>query len=176
MEPETFYHLYNHANDPENLFREEENYRFFLEKWTKYVEPIADTYAYCLMPNHFHALIRIREEEKVLNFQGLQQTRNPTGFQNLSGLISKQLRNLFNSYTKSYNKMYSRRGSLFNRPFKSKAIESDTYLTKIIFFIHHNPLHHGFCKHIEDWPHSSYHSLISDQLTRLKRKEVQEWF
>ena len=62
MQPEIFYHIYNHANGSENLFRVEDNYRFFLERWGKYVEPVANTYAYCLMPNHFHALIKVKEE------------------------------------------------------------------------------------------------------------------
>jgi putative transposase len=72
--------------------------------------------------------------------------------------------------------MYDRRGSLFNRPFKAKEIENESYLTNVIFYIHHNPLHHGFTKSIADWEHSSYHTIISDKLTRLKRKEVQSWF
>jgi len=173
MEPEVFYHIYNHANGSENLFRSDENYFFFLERWENYIEPIADTYAYCLMPNHLHFLIRVKKETDLLK---INKFRNPTGFENLPGFISKQFGNLFNSYAKAYNKMYNRKGSLFNRPFKSKEIISDNYLTNVIFYIHHNPLHHGFCKHIADWPHSSYHSVISDKLTRIKRKEVQGWF
>jgi len=173
LEPATYYHIYNHANDPENLFRECDNYRFFLNKWAKYVRPVADTYAYCLMPNHFHALIRIKEEHCILDLQGFQ---NLGGLVRCEKIVSKHFSNLFNSYTKAYNKMYQRRGSLFQSNFKSKAITSDTYLTNIIFYIHHNPIHHGFCAHLADWPHSSYHAIISDQLTRLKRKEVQEWF
>lgn len=173
MQTSTYYHIYNHANGSENLFRTAENYRFFLEKWGKYIAPVADTYAYCLMPNHFHALIRIKGEEKLkIAFR----ITDLTGFENLSGLISKQFSNLFNSYAKAYNKQYNRKGSLFNRPFKAKQITSDAYLTRVIFYIHHNPLHHGFTRHIADWPHSSYHTVVSDKLTRIKRKEVQDWF
>jgi len=127
------------------------------------------------MPNHFHALVRIKEEEVVLDVQGVRN-KYPTGFENLSGIISQQFSNLFNSYTKSYNKVYKRRGSLFNRPFKSKAINSDTYLTNIIFYIHHNAIYHGFCSCMGDWPHSSYHAFVSNKQTRLKREEVQKWF
>jgi putative transposase len=167
MHPSTFYHIYNHANDPENLFRSDENYRYFLQQWSKYVEPVADTYAYCQMPNHIHFLIRTKDEIDLRNLPGLED---------LSGFISKQFSNLFNSYAKAFNKMYDRRGSLFNRPFKAKEITSDSYLTNVIFYIHHNPIHHGFTTKIEDWPHSSYHALISDKPTRLKRTEVLQWF
>lgn len=182
MQPATYYHIYNHANGDENLFREEDNYRYFLEKWGKYIEPVAETYAYCLMPNHFHFLIRTRGEEDISDLQSFPKTEKQhaeedlTGFENLSGFITKQFSNFFNSYAKAFNKMYSRKGSLFNRPFKAKPITSDSYLTNIIFYIHHNPLHHGFCEHVEDWPHSSYHAVVSDKLTRVKRKEVQDWF
>ena len=169
MEAGKFYHIYNHANGSENLFRNDENYNFFLRKWSHHIEPIAESYAYCLMPNHFHFLVRIKDEE---NLGKLDQT----GFQNLSDFLSKKFSNLFVSYAKAYNKMYDRRGSLFNRPFKAKEIENDSYLTNVIFYIHHNPLHHGFTKSIADWEHSSYHAMISNKLTRLKRKEVQSWF
>ena len=170
MQESTFYHIYNHANGDENLFREEDNYRFFLEKWSKHIEPIADTYAYCLMPNHIHFLVRVKEAEE------LSRVANLTGFENLSGFVSKQFSNLFNSYAKAFNKKYDRMGSLFNRPFKRKEITSDSYLTNIIFYIHHNPIHHGFTSSIDDWPHSSYHAIVGDKLTKIKRKEVREWF
>ena len=65
MEAGNFYHIYNHANGSENLFRNDENYNFFLRKWSQHIEPIADSYAYCLMPNHFHFLVRIKDEEDL---------------------------------------------------------------------------------------------------------------
>ncbi len=170
MFPEKYYHVYNHANGDENLFRTGENYHYFLKLWAKYTEPVADTYAYCLMPNHFHFLVRVKSEEEI--FQQL----NLTGLQDLSGLISKQFSNLFNSYAKAYNKMYDRRGSLFNRPFKSKEIDNESYLTAVITYIHRNPVHHGFCDALEDWPHSSYQTHFLDTPTKLKREEVVEWF
>lgn len=63
--PNQSYHIFNHANGFENIFMEDENYRFFLEKYQQYIKPIAETYAYCLMPNHFHLVIRIRRREII---------------------------------------------------------------------------------------------------------------
>ena len=63
--PNSTYHIYNHANGFENVFREEENYRFFMTKYQLYILPIAETYAYCLMPNHFHLVVRIRKRETI---------------------------------------------------------------------------------------------------------------
>ena len=174
MQPGTFYHIYNHANGFENLFRSDENYRFFLQQWGNYIEPVAGTYAYCLMPNHFHALIKIKDEKELSDL---------TGFRNLSGLkndiekvINQHFSNLFNSYAKAYNKMYERRGSLWNRTFKAKEITSDDYLTNVISYIHHNPVHHGFVDNLVDWPHSSIHALLLRKNSKVKREEVINWF
>ena len=60
----TYYHIYNRGNNRENLFVENGNYTYFLERYFKYIEPVACTYAYCLMRNHFHLLIRTKAEEE----------------------------------------------------------------------------------------------------------------
>jgi putative transposase len=182
--PEITYHIYNHANGDENLFRTDENYRYFLQKYGEYIYPIAETYAYCLMPNHFHLMVQIRSEEEVMEFfrkkdqppKDLQAAQDLTGFQNLSGLISQQFGHFFNAYTKAYNKMYDRRGSLFERPFKRKAVKNDRYFTQLIAYIHLNPIKHRFCKHILDWPHSSIHAYYHDKASKLNRSYLQEWF
>ena len=181
MQPDTFYHIYNHANGSENLFRSDENYHYFLRQWTKYIEPVAGTYAYCLMPNHFHALIRTRSEEDILIFISNKKNIVPTlqGFETLGGIsniLSQQFSHLFNGYSQAYNKQHGRKGSLFMPNFKRKEITSDTYFTKAIHYIHHNPVHHRFCKHYQDWSHSSYHALLCDKQTKLKRTETLNWF
>src|SRR5438045_1473966 len=62
------YHIYNHAVGSDNLFREEENYLFFLRKFESRILPVADILAYCLMPNHFHFVLRIREKQELLSY------------------------------------------------------------------------------------------------------------
>ena len=59
------YHVYNHANGSENIFREGENYRFFLQQYDKYLGDVVDTYAFCLMPNHFHLLLGVKSEDRL---------------------------------------------------------------------------------------------------------------
>ena len=174
LEPDNYYHIYNHAVGQDNLFNNEENYHFFLEKYANYVNPVADTFAYCLLPNHFHFLVRIKEEKEIEEYFNVK--KDLTGFQNLSGLISKQFSNLFNSYSKSVNKQQNRRGALFERPFKRRKIDNEKYLRNIIHYIHYNPVHHEFTKDLKEWKYSSYNSLITQKKTRLKRDEVIEWF
>ena len=170
MLPDVYYHVYNHANGEENLFRQEEHYHYFLNLWAKYIEPITETFAYCLMPNHFHALVRVRAEAEIRSKQKLMQDLP------IDMYISRTFSNFFNAYAKAYNKMYDRRGSLFNRPFKYKEVNSDHYLTAVIHYIHRNPVHHGFRKKLDDWIFTSYHAHITNKKTKIKREEVLDWF
>ena len=66
--PNCVYHICTHAVTHNNFFTDNENYSFFLEKYQKFISPIADTYAYCLMPNHFHLVIKVKEEEALLAY------------------------------------------------------------------------------------------------------------
>ena len=145
LKKKQFYHIYNRGINGCNLFEEPENYAYFLRLYDKYISPVAEIYAWVLMPNHFHLLVRLKDKIEVC------RETNLTGFQNLSGLINKSphqhFSNLFNAYTKAFNKRYHRHGNLFERPFKRKLIDNPVYLTRVLVYIHHNPVHHGFCNH-----------------------------
>ncbi|MDP4284974.1 MAG: transposase [Bacteroidota bacterium] len=160
--PSTYYHIYNHANGDEDLFREPENYHYFLQQYHKHIDAIADTYCFCLMPNHFHLLARIKPKEAI--------TAHLPGFKNLEGVeasnyLSKKFSNFFNGYTKAFNKKYERRGSLFLKNFKKKAIFESEYLASVILYIHLNPVKHAFVKNPADWKWSSYDTFHIDRLS-----------
>jgi REP element-mobilizing transposase RayT len=167
LTPGNYYHIYNRGIDGCDLFREPENFEYFLGLFDKYISPIADTFAWVLMKNHFHFLIWVKEE-----------TSNLTGFENLSGLKPphQHFSNLFNAYTKAFNKRFSRHGALFERPFKRKLIHNETYLKQVIVYIHNNPVHHGISEHPVEYPWSSYLTCISVKPTRLHRDTVISWF
>ena len=169
LEPEYYYHIFNHANGSENLFKSEENYHYFLKRYNNYISPIAETYAYCLMPNHFHLLIKIKDENKIEEsfpkFQTLEKVKR-------NNFISKQFSNLFSSYTQAYNKMFNRSGSLFIKNFKRKKITTEQYLKQAIVYIHLNPIHHEFVENVEDWKYSSYNAFFSSKSTSLNKNEV----
>ena len=76
LQADTYYHIFNRGNDGENLFREPENYRYFLKLYLNHIEPIAATFAYCLLPNHFHLLIHTRKEEEIERAQQLKVIKN----------------------------------------------------------------------------------------------------
>jgi hypothetical protein len=60
-----FYHIYNRGINGEDLFRSNENYEYFLHLYEKYMEVVVDTYAWCLLGNHFHLLVHIKEEDEI---------------------------------------------------------------------------------------------------------------
>lgn len=174
------YHIWTHANGDENLFRGKENYNYFLKKYQHHVHPVVDTFAYCLMPNHLHLMVRVKSAKDVLEFVRKKKDEpNLQGFENLGGVskvISQQISNLFNGYTKAYNKKYNRKGSLFIPNFKRKYIDSNEYFTHLIAYIHNNPIHHGFTNNLDDWPFSSWHAYVLDKLTQIKKEEAMTWF
>jgi putative transposase len=163
-----YYHIYNRGVNQENIFREERNYPYFLKLYAHYIEPVADTYAYCLLRNHFHLLVRIRDKEEIETLKVSETFRvlEP----------SQQFANLFNSYAKAFNRTYERTGSLFEHPFHRIEVATDAYFVHLITYIHQNPQLHGFVDDFRDWPFSSYHAMVSHRTTRVQRDATLEWF
>ncbi len=158
----SYYHIYNRGINSDILFKEKTNYEHFLKLFDLHIDPIAETYAWCLMKNHFHFLVRIKEVEEIPTAKKI--------------LPSQSFSNLCNAYTKAFNKRYNRHGSLFERAFKRKEINSGKYLQNVIVYIHNNPVQHKICEHPLEYPWSSYITCLSNQPTKLQRKEVIEFF
>jgi REP element-mobilizing transposase RayT len=188
LEPDKYYHIFNHAVGRDNLFKCDDNYLFFLKRYRQHILPIADTFAYCLMPNHFHLLVRINPNP---NPRGLTDPNpNPRGFKNPEGLVNPEgldyvkvehflshtFGSLFNSYTKAFNKQQNRKGKLFLENFERKLINEESYLRNIIQYIHFNPVYHGFVDDLRDWKYSSFQCFLTTKATDIKRDEVIEWF
>ncbi len=157
LEPDRYYHIYNQGNDGINLFQNEDNYLFFLQKFEKYISPVAKIYSYALMPNHFHFLVLIKSDSN-------------------EKLASQAFANLFNSYAKAYNKQQKRSGSLFRRKFRRKRINNQNQLINTVLYIHNNPVKHGYCEHTVQYPWTSYHDVISKDDTFIQRSRVLELF
>jgi REP element-mobilizing transposase RayT len=187
-----YYHIYNRGIDSCNLFLESDNYEYFLSLYDKYISPVADTFAWVLMPNHFHFLVRIKEDV-VYKFTDADRSVDPVRFEkhkwettDLSASKAPDsvkkptphlhFSHLMNAYSKYFNKRTGRHGSLFERPFKRKLIGNEGYLKQVILYIHNNPIHHGFCSHPMEYPWSSYLSCVSVKPTKLHRDKVIGWF
>lgn len=168
--PDAIYHVFNRANGKDKLFVSQDNYRYFLNRYRQYIYPIADTFCYCLMPNHFHFLVKIKSESAL--------SSNLSGFGNLTGLneserfISQQWSNFLNAYTKAFNKQQQRRGNLFMRPTKRIRVNDEKHLRKLVHYIHWNPVAAGLAGNSSQWPFSSYNAIISNKPTSIVKADV----
>ncbi len=167
--PGVCYHIFNHANGFENLFRNKGNYDFFLKKYIKYIPAIADTYVYCLMPNHIHLVVRIKSEEDLPAYCKVDGKAN-------SNKICQQFGNVFSAYAQAFNKQQSRMGGLFIPNFKRKPVENAAYFRSLIPYVHLNAVVAKFVSHPADWPHSSFATYLSDCPSRLDRERVFNFF
>ena len=173
-----YYHIYNRGVNRENIFKENRNYIFFLEKYFQFLSPVVDTLAYCLLRNHFHLLIRVKDEESLCEFHSRRNARqmNSTGLHSAEFIVSKQFAKLFSSYTQSVNKVYKRTGSLIETPFKRILVKDENYLTQLIRYIHLNPQKHRIVDDFRSYEHSSYQGHLDRADIFLSSDEVINWF
>lgn len=163
-----YFHIYNRGVNGENIFKEKKNYYHFLEKYKCYCGEILETLAYCLLRNHFHLLIRIKENVEVARRDGKE------GLFRLNA--SKQLGHFFNSYAQAFNRTYNRTGPLFESPFERRLVDDESYIVSMIYYCHRNALHHGFVNDLRQWEFSSYHSILLNDKSIVAIDEVVKRF
>jgi putative transposase len=147
--PDRYYHIYNQGNNRERLFYRKANYHYFMRKYYEYCDGYLIIFAYCLMPNHFHLLVKVIDEKAV-----------------------NQLRRFFQSYALSINRQEERTGSLFRKHFRRKIILSEAYLKRLVFYIHFNPEKDGFIQDYREYQFSSFASINSRGRSKLAKYEL----
>ncbi len=170
MVPDTFYHLYNRGNNKQKVFFTDENYSFFLKYFDTYLSPVLNVYAYCLLPNHYHILIKTKPETEVSSLTIFGKKLKYK--ERLTSLFKK----FFISYAKAINKQESRTGSLFEKPFHRKYITNENYLIRTILYIHLNPFHHKLNTDYRKYKWSSYVRFMNNKPSRLMKEEVLNMF
>jgi putative transposase len=134
LETGNFYHVYNRGNNRQIIFFERDNYIYFLRLIREHlIKNSVDIIAYCLMPNHYHLLVYLRDET-----------------------LSDAMKSLSLSYTKAINKRFDRSGVLFQGRFQSIHISQTDYLVNLSQYIHLNPVKASLVKQPEEWEFSSY--------------------
>lgn len=176
LKPDNVYHVYNRAHGKEQLFIEEMNYQFFLKKFKVYIHPIAEVYSYCLMPNHFHVLIKVKSEEELENFfqeAWREKSMSSQAFP-LDKKVTQQFSNFFNAYTKAFNKTYCRLGGLFISNYRRIKIENDKQFLNTVKYIHFNPVSARLTDRPEDWRYSSFGAYVTNRRTLVSKEYVIE--
>ncbi len=175
--PAQSYHLFSRAVGSELLFSGNENYLFFLQKLKQHTASVCHVYCYALLPNHFHLLVRIKDEENIVqHFEEVKKKTYQAQQHDLPDFIMERFSNFLNSYTKAFNKTYKRKGALFMDYIKRSGVTEDSDFTAYVWYIHKNAVHHQLTKTIGEWQFDSYKSIISEAPTDLLRNEVIEWF
>ena len=146
-----YYHFFNRGVNYEDIFFNQGNWNFFLQRLSKYFKTeYVDIVAYCLMPNHYHLLVYTKIDE-----------------------VSHSVMQPFcTSYTKAINKQQGRVGSLFQGPFQAKNITDDQYLLQLSRYIHLNPVHARFVTTPEDWEFSSYLDYVGFRSSTITKPEI----
>jgi len=134
-----YYHLYNRGAGKAKIFFNDGNYQCLLRLVKEYYQKHGATIiAYCLMPNHYHFLLRQESDEP----------------------LSKFMQILFNSYVQALNIQQERKGTLFEGRFKLTCVEKWEYLIILARYIHRNPVKAGLVAKPEDWVYSNYREWI----------------
>ena len=189
------YHVYNRGNNSQTVFFSRENYLFFLEKLRMYILPHADVIAWCLMPNHFHLMISVKQVEVEF---GLSE-----GF-TLSETLTRRTRTrtlndsigiILRSYTRAIQKQHGVTGSLFQKETKALCLTEPqgvspsyfnthfsmmgnlelpeaNYLNVCFDYIHLNPVSGKLVAEPEDWEFSSYRDYFGGRKGKLVNREL----
>ena len=165
IESGKYYHIFNRGINSKNVFLNQNNYSFFLLKVEKYILPYFDIISYCLMPNHFHFILRAKIKIDIQKIEFKEK-----GLHSEDAIFSKSIAKLISSYTQSFNKVYQRSGALFESPFKRIKIDSEEYLRNLILYVHQNP------NDFENYRFSSYRAIISQSATKIQSQEVLDIF
>ena len=158
-----YYHIFNRGNDKRDIFTKPRDFRRFLQTFYYYQftgpkpsfskfaksdlnsfkpdpeKKLVDILCYCLMPNHFHFLVKQLKDNGVSIF----------------------LSQISNSYTKYFNIKYTRVGALLQGVFKAVRIETDAQLIHVSRYIHLNPVVSGLIMKPEEYQWSSYPEYIT---------------
>jgi REP element-mobilizing transposase RayT len=153
IEPGNTYHIYNRGNNYQEVFFTQEDYQLFLDKFKFYLKEYCSLYAFALLPNHYHLLLRVNDNEPGSRF-------------------SQQFMKFILSYTNKTNFKMNRNGSLFLARFRRIKVDNEDYLRRLAYYIHHNPVKHSIAPDYRTYKYSSYRIFLSDKSITLAREEV----
>ncbi len=150
FEPGEFYHVYNRGCGRQEIFFEQGNYRYFAGLVKRYAELVGvEIGAWCLMPNHFHLLVR------------------PT-----NDRLASMMQRLGTAYSMAINKQQNRSGTVFEGRFEAKHVDREEYLVHLSRYIHRNPVEAELVNRCGEWDYSSYREFVEEGTIGVSRPEI----
>ncbi len=150
-ETDSYYHIYNRGAHSESIFFEDENYSYLVSLFKKNAERYnIIVAAYCLMPNHYHLVLKERHD----------------------GSISSFLKTTFNTYTQAINNRFGTSGTLFQGQAKTKEIATEAYCLRVIPYVHLNPVTAKLVNSPAAWEFSNYSEWIGKRRSTLIDSEL----
>jgi putative transposase len=176
-----YYHIFNRGVNHQLIFFKQSNYIYFLKQLGKFIEPYVSILAYCLIPNHFHFVIKVKDEIIIpVENKGRPSLQKDGDLilneDQIGKWVSSQFRRMFITYSMAINKQENRSGSLFDKNFKRHRIFENEYLKYAIYYAHINPEKHGLIENFREYMFSSFAALTSKKATKIDRKLVYEIF
>lgn len=174
-----YYHIFNRGINKQIIFFEDKNYIYFLNLMRKYLVGNVDILAFCLLPNHFHLVIKVKEEISLNGEKDdISKEKDVILLDEIKvgDFVSNQLRRLFITYSMSINKQEKRTGNFFDRSFKRLEITKQDYLEYVIFYAHFNPEKHGYIPNFRNYKYSSYNAILAQSETNVCREFVLDLF
>ena len=150
-----YYHIYNRGCNRDRIFFNTNNYKFLTGKLRKHSHKYNAAFiSYCLMPNHYHLLLRQDGDISLRSF----------------------IQNIFNSYSKAVNISLGRSGTLFEGKFKAIQVDDEKYLIHLCRYIHRNPLEVKLIGNLEKWKYSNYLEWIGKRNDKLVDRDFIGWY
>ena len=168
--PGCIYHIYNRGVNRMSIFANPGNYVYLLRKVKSLLAELPVTMlAYCLMPNHYHFVLR---QDEATTFPKAASFR-----EGKDGGLSTFMQRLFITYTQAFNKQQERTGPLFQGRFRHIRVDRDEYVMHLCRYVHLNPVVAGLVSRPAAWPYSNYLEWIEAREGKLvDRAFVQEFF
>jgi putative transposase len=168
------FHVYHRGVNRNKIFFNEENKRYFLEKFSIAIAPYMKVYAYALMGNHFHFMLEPRTSEEM---GAAAKIYGKFGFWEKVGgdvnlFLEERWKRFMAGYAQAIGREQERTGPLFEQRFKRIHIDSEAYWYRSLYYTHHNPIHHRFCKEYHEYVWTSYNEYLDDSPTMVERDFV----
>ena len=157
------------ATGRENIFDRRTQLPINRSYTVHHMASVVDTYADCMLRNHFQLRVRIASESELQTFRVISNevSRNPKGLVTQPAVLA----NLFNAYAKAINPLPRALASLFQKPF-GRVLGNRQCALHCVRYIHYNPQKHGFVDDYRKWPYSSYPCATSENPSRLQRESM----